>query len=508
MMKTYLWIIFLLCMNTPELTTLKDTPGFTNILRNLQWTNSTIIHSGRASEAAALIRSASRSMIQVNIQPNNWSDFDRVCIFGFKVEHLDILGNILRMRRPPDTVMIVLEDHELLQHTFKEQFRQFDKCRSFYRVTSSQLFHHTTFRDQNVLLEHEIDCQSEKCSLDLKGFSYENAIITQKAKEWPPWLFIHSCTDNKFCASSGILHDIMDVMAHSHNFSWVLHTSNGAWGGSPLSNNWSDPNAVFDGIFGEIVYDEIDVVLSIWANALERYPFSDISTTFYTRKDELYVNSKSEVLDRYLLTKPFTLAAWCGIATLISIITGIYKLGPTLLVFWGDCWYTQKLLILLGWVFFNIINAYYGGALTMHLSIPPTYPFSTVQEGLNLYPDWKMLILQESQISVLLFKATESKHVQALNSYIDLISSHQGKHLVPDNFSKTLELLQEPGHFLLVSDQVRFSENYFKNQESRSLNLHLVGRDGTTKSGFAMPKYSPHTKILNYGKKIVKPGIK
>lgn len=501
-MKTSVWIQLLLSLGMSTSKANKETnERLTAALKNLKWTNLTMIHFGSANEKAALMRSASKSMIQADVQSNHSPDFDRVCIFGDKVEHLNVLGNILRMRKPADSVMVALEETGMLLLTFNDQFRQFNESRSFYRFTNSQLFHHTSFRDQDVLLEHKIDCNSKKCSLDLKNFSYGNATIIQKAKTWHPWLSIGNCKEiNRFCSSSGILHDIMDIIARSHNFTWDLQMSQDVWGGFPKSNNWSDPNRIFEGIFNMIVHDEIDIALSIWDNVPERHPFADITAPVYSRKIEVYVNSKSDVLDRQLLTKPFTLSSWCGIAFLTVLIITIDKLAPKFLVFWRDCWYTRRIIILTGWVFFNMINAYYGGALTMFFSIPPTYPFSNVIEGLDLYPDWKMLALHPFDINVLFFKAKDLKQTQTLSFYKNLINTEEGKHLASGKISGTLRMLQEPGHFLMLTDPVRFSRVFFESQNSKKLNLHLVGRDASIRSGIALPKYSVHTKIFNFGK--------
>ena len=45
-----------------------------------------------------------------------------------------------------------------------------------------------------------------------------------------------------------------------------------------------------------------------------------------------------------------------------------------------------------GWMFFLLINAYYGGALTMFFSTAPSIPFSTFHEALQAHPTWRWII--------------------------------------------------------------------------------------------------------------------
>ncbi len=54
------------------------------------------------------------------------------------------------------------------------------------------------------------------------------------------------------------------------------------------------------------------------------------------------------------------------------------------------------------------MNAFYGGALTMFFSSPPNPPFSSVREGLMMYPKWKMT-LPDGQLILTDYLAKEIK---------------------------------------------------------------------------------------------------
>ena len=44
-----------------------------------------------------------------------------------------------------------------------------------------------------------------------------------------------------------------------------------------------------------------------------------------------------------------------------------------------------------GWFFFVLINAYYGGALTMFFVSEITLPFNTIRDALMAFPGWKIM---------------------------------------------------------------------------------------------------------------------
>ncbi len=46
------------------------------------------------------------------------------------------------------------------------------------------------------------------------------------------------------------------------------------------------------------------------------------------------------------------------------------------------------------WYFFVLINAFYGGALTMFFTTKTTIPFATIKDVMRAYPDWKLMMLK------------------------------------------------------------------------------------------------------------------
>lgn len=71
------------------------------------------------------------------------------------------------------------------------------------------------------------------------------------------------------------------------------------------------------------------------------------------------------------------------------------------LIFLGD-WFEDtdgfQCAAFWGWMFFVLINAFYGGALTMFFTSEPTLPFSTVEEVMKLYPSFKLLMMNGNDV--------------------------------------------------------------------------------------------------------------
>lgn len=92
--------------------------------------------------------------------------------------------------------------------------------------------------------------------------------------------------------------------------------------------------------------------------------------------------------------RPFTSESWYAICTLtlgsilVQLSLHVYaekiSLSPE----------SSRVYLFMLWFFFFVINSYYGGAMTMFFSSERTTPFSTLREGLNLYPEWKLVFTE------------------------------------------------------------------------------------------------------------------
>ena len=85
----------------------------------------------------------------------------------------------------------------------------------------------------------------------------------------------------------------------------------------------------------------------------------------------------------------FTLEAWIAIF-ILSALAVFCILVTNLLDADEDC-NGLKMLAFTFWIFFVVVNAYYGGVLTMFFTAPFSVPFHTEREVIKEYPAWKLV---------------------------------------------------------------------------------------------------------------------
>ena len=69
-----------------------------------------------------------------------------------------------------------------------------------------------------------------------------------------------------------------------------------------------------------------------------------------------------------------------------------------------------------GWFFFVLINAYYGGALTMFFVSEITLPFNTIRDALKAFPGWKIMY-QAGNDAYFEIPASQVKYVLGFQGY-------------------------------------------------------------------------------------------
>ena len=131
----------------------------------------------------------------------------------------------------------------------------------------------------------------------------------------------------------------------------------------------------------------------------------------------------------------------------------------------------------------------------MFFSSQPTLPFQNTHEGLGLHPQYKMLLLQGSEIII---EGPANGGDKAFQTYRDLINSAQGKDLVMPSLESILLKLTTPGYFFYSGDVEKafVAENKLR---PANLDLYLLGKETALRSGLVLPKYSPLTPMFNEG---------
>ena len=121
--------------------------------------------------------------------------------------------------------------------------------------------------------------------------------------------------------------------------------------------------------------------------------------------DFVPVNKDSEILclipkppevDPGLFIRPFRDEVWKGIGVLLTIGFLMFFLPFIWWEDWDD-WMSNNLIEFSIWFFFVLINAYYGGALTMFFVSEVTIPFNTITDVLTIFPTWNLVFIDGNQ---------------------------------------------------------------------------------------------------------------
>lgn len=76
----------------------------------------------------------------------------------------------------------------------------------------------------------------------------------------------------------------------------------------------------------------------------------------------------------------------------MTIIIAMSVISPFVFVSFYENTSSYMIAYITGWYFFVLVNAYFGGAMTMFFSSEITIPFEYIKDVMKKYPDWKLLM--------------------------------------------------------------------------------------------------------------------
>ena len=97
-------------------------------------------------------------------------------------------------------------------------------------------------------------------------------------------------------------------------------------------------------------------------------------------------------VDIGLFIRPFRDDVWTAIMIMSTLIITVILVPYGLIQYFE---YTNGFMIaqISGWFFFVLLNAFYGGALTMFFSSEITIPFENMKDVIRAYPDWNLIYM-------------------------------------------------------------------------------------------------------------------
>ena len=215
--------------------------------------------------------------------------------------------------------------------------------------------------------------------------------IASITDSWSPYIKIEGCNeDGSKCNTTGYLTDMFDAVKKILNSTWTTHKQlDGNWGIQPVSGPFNR-SGVWNGVFGKVVNKQYPISINFWVNNIERRGLVDL-VSFSDTRTCLVLMPQMKGIDPGLFVRPFRKNAWLALGitfiTLLAMNSFPYRFIP----FYGNT-YAQRFVVLIGWILFVLVNAWFSGALTMFLTSERTLPFESIYDVMRSYPDWKLMM--------------------------------------------------------------------------------------------------------------------
>ena len=128
------------------------------------------------------------------------------------------------------------------------------------------------------------------------------------------------------------------------------------------------------------------------------------------------------------------------------------------------------MMLAFSWYFFVLLNAFYGGAMTMFFTSETTLPFETEREVIKAYPDWNLMLLEGNEFLFL------SKAMAGDQDYIDFVdrmedNKEEDEDIKFSSIKEGLEKLLEGQNVIQVTDGMlngHFHSNPFHQQNLKT----------------------------------------
>ena len=140
---------------------------------------------------------------------------------------------------------------------------------------------------------------------------------------------------------------------------------------------------------GDVLTGKYHLSLNSWVWFEKRDPLLDFVPVSKEKFILTYIPKPPEV-DYGLFIRPFRIEAWRAIFAVSFVGLLSFALTQIIAKIYGIR-ISSRIVMFFGWSFFVLINAYYGGALTMFFASEVALPFETMRDVLKAVPTWTLL---------------------------------------------------------------------------------------------------------------------
>ena len=149
-----------------------------------------------------------------------------------------------------------------------------------------------------------------------------------------------------------------------------------------------------------------------------------------------------------------------------------------------------KLASLFSWLFFLLINAYYGGALTMFFVGESTLPFNSIEDVMRSYPDWNLKFKDGNDIN---FKPKADAGDPLYSEFWERVTSNREAHTF-QNLEEGLSLIKNERTVIHIAEGAL--KQYFKDNPYHQQKLKVFSKMPPKAGAIIVTPNSPLKPIL------------
>ena len=203
-----------------------------------------------------------------------------------------------------------------------------------------------------------------------------------------------------------------------------------------------------------------------------------------------------------IFIRPFTKNAWAVffvmITFLLLIIMGFHYMQSWTLQNAQVFHKLSRILIVLTWFCYMLIEIYYEGALTMFFSTKSKNPFENIRDVMRAYPNWKLLMQSGTDIYFLPYVESGDEDYTAFWKRVE----ENPKDSVYKGFEDTVKE-RKNDHVILHVSESAVDVLRKKGQSDSHNDLEVFGKRSNEYFGLITTKNSPLGIILQHGSNIM-----
>ena len=318
----------------------------------------------------------------------------------------------------------------------------------------------------------------------VENHNLEGLELYSNTLSWAPYFMISDCDDaGQNCEMSGFLNDFMNAMGKIVNFTWTSHAPiDGSWGTVNENGVWTA------GPMSSVMNGEYHMSISPWLWKFERFGLMDF-VSLNPNTFVLALTPQPAELDMGLFIRPFQDEAWILFLASVTIILINIAIPYSLLSYYEHT-ESFKLSSLSSWLFFLLINAYYGGALTMFFSSELTLPFNSIEDVMRSYPDWNLKFIDGNDIHFIV-KAKSGDYLYS--EYWERVTNFREQYVF-QNLEEGLNSMKNERAVIHIGEGRLTS--YFKTNPFYQQKLKVFAKSRPIPQGIILQHNSPLKPIL------------